>query len=127
MTRASGAGLGFAIGALNVIVVAIVIGCLHEREPGGVIVFVGLYGGIPGVVVGTILGAIAARIGQQARLVRAAVLAAPAFGLVFALGRLFGVPEMIGPASIPTVFAVWLLEYATRARPDEPVPGARVV
>lgn len=125
MTTSRGAMCGLAIGALNVFVVAIVIGIV-EKEPRA-FTSVGFVGAVPGMLVGTFIGALAADIGHLPPLVRAPLLAVLALSLVFVLGWIFGMSEMIVPASIPTFFAAWLLERITRMRVEEPVPTARAL
>lgn len=124
MTKAEGAVRGLLIGALNAFAVAIAIGVFDgDREA---IALIAIFGCFPGLVAGALIGALAGAISDRSPLVRASVLAIPAFGLVFVLDHLLPA-DLLGPASIPTFLSVWVLERITRKRVAPSLPPARAM
>ena len=117
-----GSGLGMALGALNVLVVATAFG-LGEGGPAAVLILA--FGLVPGIVVGSALGWIGDLLAKQSPFVRWPALALPAVAAVVGLGTFFGLTGLIVYASIPTLAIATILERQTRARPEPPLPVAR--
>jgi len=104
--------LGACLGAVNAFVVALVIGLVHRDAV--YILFITLYGVIPGFITGGVLGGVAALLGRSSRHLRSALLAIPAVAAVIALGVAFGMVELVPEAVIPTVAVALVLEHRTR-------------
>lgn len=116
---------GTLLGALNVFVIA--IGMAGVEGQANIAMLVIVFGGLPGVVAGAGLGAISAVISTIPPVLRIAVLAIPALGVVFGLAHEFGMQDLALVSSIPTVVAVLLLEKWTRHVEAPPVPVARAL
>jgi hypothetical protein len=115
--------LGIALGALNVIVIA--VGLAVAADESGIALWVIAFGIVPGVVLGALLGWIADVMKPLPIWVRRLVLLVPAVALVAALAAEFALQQFILLASIPTAVATLLLERSTRPSEPPPVPLAQ--
>jgi hypothetical protein len=104
---------GALLGAANVLVVAFMIAAIESRHSSGwsaeafsIVMIIGI---VPGTLVGALIAAVAGRL-ETWRLV---VMASLAVLAVVMLGA-FTEPELIGPASIPTIVLTAVLERWTR-------------
>lgn len=116
---------GIVLGAVNVFVIAVVLGVTeHDSDlPGAVVIF----GSIPGVVVGGALGLVAGISASRDPRWRVVILTLPAFGLVVMLAATFGLSAAVPVACVPTFIAALVLERWTReVAPPPPVPVATV-
>jgi ABC-type dipeptide/oligopeptide/nickel transport system permease subunit len=109
---------GIAVGAANVAVVAVVVGA---ATPLASAVDIGFIGGLPGLLAGAAIGWLAGRTARLRPPVRVALLAIPAFLLVFWLAHVFTMLELAELACVPTTIAAIVLERWTR-RPPIPPP-----
>lgn len=119
-----GSGLGMALGALNVLVVAVAFALGGEGGEGAVLIL--MFGLVPGIVIGSLLGWIGELTATISPVVRWPLLAVPAVAAVVGLGSVFQLHGLIVYASIPTLAISSILERQTRARPVPPIPIARV-
>ena len=111
-----------ALGALNVLVVAVAFALGGEGGEGAVLIL--MFGLVPGIVIGSLLGWIGELTGSLSPALRWPILAVPAVAAVVGLGSFFGLYGLIVYASIPTLAISSILERQTRARP--PIPIARI-
>jgi len=116
---------GTLLGLVNVFVIA--IGMAGFESQPNIAMLVIVFGGLPGVVAGALLGALASVISGSPRVIRVAVLTAPALCVVFALAGEFGMQDLAVVSCIPTVVAALILERWTRLVEAPPVPVARVL
>jgi hypothetical protein len=131
--------LGMVLGAVNVVVVAIVLAIYLTRiEPrhivGGITLqppfglhvaaLVLCIGILPGMLVGGFCGFLTTQLRDRSILTRLAGLGTVAVSGVFAIGSLSDTWMLVVPALAPTLVAVAVLERMTR--PLEIVPSARV-
>jgi hypothetical protein len=120
-----GAWKGIALGAANVLVIA--IGLAAAEKQANIAVLVMMFGGVPGLVAGAGLGALASFTATIPPPIRVAILTLPALGVVYGLAHEFGLQELALVSSIPTVVAALVLEKWTRHVDPPPVPVARAI
>jgi MFS family permease len=114
--------LGMLFGAVNVVVIALAMAVMvHDSAA---LIFVVMFGGVPGIVVGGLLGVVARLLATHSPRWRVVLLALPAFGLVAFLGATFGFLAIVPLACIPTTVAALILERSTRQTPTPPIPVA---
>jgi len=120
-----GAWKGLALGAVNVLVIA--IGLAVAEKEATIAVLVVMFGGMPGLVAGAVLGVLAGMTSTIRPPIRVAILALTALGVVYGLAHEFGLQELALVSSIPTVVAALILERWTRHVEAPPVPVARAI
>jgi len=116
--------LGVLLGVLDVVVIAIGLAVVAGDDQ--VVVFVAMFGIVPGIAMGGLLGVIAKTIAGSPIIVRCMALCLPALALVWLLASVFLMEHYILVSSIPTLVAVLLLERGTRRVVSPPLPVARV-
>lgn len=114
---------GTLLGLVNVVVIALGIGVRVGES--AIVTLVVAFGVIPGVVAGGGLGILAGRLRRFSPLLRFALLAVPAIGVVFVLAYEFELRDLAAISCIPTLVAAAILERWTRPRPAPPLPVAR--
>ncbi len=118
-----GVGRGVALAALDVVVIAALLGI--ATGSGEVVPLVVMCGGLPGVALGLVLGIVAAVLAGHHPWVRRVVILLPALALVWGLAQAFDMRPYAEMAAVPTLFAALALEVQTR-RPVRPLAPARV-
>jgi hypothetical protein len=88
----------------------VIFGALEDPRA---VVFVGLWGIVPGTIAGAIIGALAGATKHSPRWVRALIIMVPAVLATAFLGALFGALEFVPFALIPTLALCALLEWRT--------------
>ena len=116
---------GIALGIANVLVIAIGIAVVAREAD--MMIYVVMFGGMPGVTAGALLGGLAQGTAARPPWLRATCLAVPAMGVVFVLASAFEMTPMGPVACIPTVVAALILERWTRRVTPPPVPVATVM
>lgn len=112
------------LAAANVLTIAIALSFELGDMGGDVVGLVMMFTILPALIVGAMCGRIAEVTQARRPLVRLAVLALPACGLVAWLADPFAMGQFVPHACIPTLVAVSILERTTRK--VELVPVARV-
>lgn len=115
--------LGLALGALNVLVIA--IGLAGVGGEAGIALWVVMFGIVPGILVGALLGWLAEVMQPMPIWIRRFVLSVPAVLLVIVLAAEFSLQDFILLSCIPTAVATLLLERGTRLVAPPPVPLAQ--
>ncbi|HSK02118.1 MAG TPA: hypothetical protein VK932_12790 [Kofleriaceae bacterium] len=117
--------LGMTLAAINVVVIALGIAFWEPRPHAGIVMFVMMFGMVPGVALGAFLGFLAGTLNTHPVWFRRAVLVVPAFLLVAVLGAELSMTQLVPVSCIPTLAAALYLERATRLVPPVPVAHAR--
>ena len=112
------------LASANVVTISIALSFEIGDKGGDVAGLVMLFTILPALIVGAICGRIAEVTQRHRAVVRFAVLAVPACGLVAWLAAQFAMWQFVPHACIPTLVAVSILERTTRR--VELVPVARV-
>ena len=118
--------MGIALGALNVLFIAIGMALMEGNAHPGVVVLVVMFGMVPGVLLGAGLGWIAGLMKASPIWLRRFVLLVPAILLVAMLGSEFDLEHFIAMSCIPSVVGVLILERNTRLVAPPIVPPAQV-
>lgn len=115
---------GVALGACNVVFIALAMMASDPTIDAGWVIAFGL---APGAGTGALAGGIAAATADVTpRWARALVLAIPAVVCVVLLAQEFGLERFIPHASIPTLVCVLILERSTRASVEIDLPDASI-
>lgn len=112
------------LAAANVLTIAIALSFEIGDKGGDVVGLVMMFTILPALIVGAICGRVAEVTQAQRPVVRLAVMALPACGLVAWLADQFAMWQFVPHACIPTLVAVSILERTTRR--GELIPVARV-
>lgn len=115
--------LGIALGALDVLVIA--IGMAVFGGAAEIAMWVAMFGIVPGLVLGGLLGWLAAAIKAWPIWFRRFALWLPAMFLVMFLGAEFGLEKFILSSLVPTAVATLILEGRTRLVEQPVVPRAQ--
>ena len=118
----TGVPLGIMLGALNVLVIG--IGMAGVYGEAGIVVWVLIFGIVPGFLLGGLLGWLADVMKPLPIWLRRFVLVVPAVLLVVVLATQFSMQNFIALSCIPTAVATLLLERGTREVAPPPVPVA---
>lgn len=118
----AGPPLGILLGALNVLVIGTGMAAIYGEA--GIVVWVLIFGIVPGFMLGGLLGWLADAMKPLPIWVRRFVLVVPAVLLVVVLAAQFSMQSFIVLSCIPTAVATLLLERATREVIPPPVPVA---
>lgn len=120
----SGALKGACLGLANTVVIGLAFG-IQQRDS-ETAVWVVMFGLFPAMVLGVALGTLASWLARRAVWLRRALLALPAFGLVYMLAEAFWLVDQVAVAMIPTLVATSILERWTRWREPPPLPVAQL-
>jgi uncharacterized membrane protein len=116
---------GLALGAANVVVIAIGIGVMeHDSEATCMVI---VFGALPGLIAGAVLGWLAGCTATRSPWWRVTLLAVPGIGVVVFLAEAFWMYQFVVVACIPTIVAALILERWTRRTLPPPVPVATVM